>query len=358
MTKYHGLSRRSMLGTVAALAFQGSIPPLLAMPPSDQETWAVDDQQPFQAQTRRLKIRRGSQFIAALIFPTDYPTHFRLKPELYPLCTPTGIPVTGSHEYSFIHHQSVMCGHGGVIVDGEEGFIDFYRQLNFAQPNRTDPFRGGGPKNLFTEGPSGIQRVTKAQWNVAANRVTIDLTLQWQTRRFNEEQGETIVHERRRYELFQWDGATVVDLYTRLSPADQPIVLRADRHSLLGVRVHDLIDVEDGGTMVDSLGRTNPSGDYWDKAGERAAPRWVDCTGRIGRATVGMCMLSHPANVRNQIYVREFGLMILSPTLGDDLRVTADRPLSFAGRFVAHDGPLDRDAAEAWHQQFSDRKLL
>ncbi len=348
-----------MLGTAAAaLAFPVLAPRLLAAPPSDQESWAVDDQQPFGGQTRRLKIRHGKQFIAALIFPTDYPTHFRLKPELYPLCTPSGVPVTGSHEYSFIHHQSVMCGHGGVIIEGEEEVIDFYRQLNFAQPNRSDPFRRGGPKNLFTEGPSGIQRVTAAQWTVAAGRLTIDLTLQWQTRRFNDERGETVVHERRRYAFLQQERATVVDLYTRLSPADRPIVLRADRHSLLGVRVHDLIDVEDGGTMIDSRGRTNPSGDYWDEVGERAAPRWIDCTGRIGPSTVGMCMLSHRANVRNQFYVREFGLMILSPTLGDDLRVTADQPLSFAGRFVAHDGPLDRDAADAWYRQFSEQKLL
>ncbi|MGE3775623.1 MAG: hypothetical protein AB7F89_00435, partial [Pirellulaceae bacterium] len=128
-------------------------------PPIDGATWTVEDQRPFQGQTRRLKITRNGRFVTALILPTDYPTHFRLKPELLPVCSPTGIPATGSHEYCFIHHQSVMCGHGGVVIDGQPGFVDFYRQLSFVESNRRDPFRGGGPKNLFTEGPSGLQRV-------------------------------------------------------------------------------------------------------------------------------------------------------------------------------------------------------
>lgn len=158
--------------------------------------------------------------------------------------------------------------------------------------------------------------------------------------------------------LFQWEDATVVDLYTRIRPAAGPVTLRADRHSLLGVRVHDLIDVEDGGRMIDSLGRENPSGDYRDDSGDRAASRWVDCTGRIGPATVGVCLLSHPQNVRNQVYVREFGLMLLSPTLGTDQGITAQTPLSCAARFVAHDGELHPATADEWHEQFSSQKLL
>ena len=57
--------------------------------------------------------------MASLLFPTDYPTHFRLKPELHHVCTPKGIEVTGSHEYCFIHHMSINCGHGKVQVDGD-----------------------------------------------------------------------------------------------------------------------------------------------------------------------------------------------------------------------------------------------
>ena len=43
-----------------------------------------------------------------------------LKPELLPVCTPRGLPVTSSHQYCFIHHQSIMCGHGKVRGDGDE----------------------------------------------------------------------------------------------------------------------------------------------------------------------------------------------------------------------------------------------
>ena len=368
MSERQVLNRRRVLGTAtAALALQ--TPSLRTLPATEvthtqtggqaestAASWSVEDQRPFSGQTRRLKISRHGRFLTALLFPTDYPTHFRLKPELLPLCTPAGVPVTGSHEYCFIHHQSIMCGHGGVVVQGEDSLADFYRQLNFSEPSRLDPFRNGGPKNLFTEGPSGLQRVTKVTWNPIDDGVRIDLTLRWETRKFDQAQGDVVVHERRRYEIFHWDEAIVVDLDSRLTPAERPVTLRADRHSLMGVRVHDLIDVEDGGQMIDSWGRKNPSGDYWDSQGDRAAPRWVDCTGSIGPSRVGVCMLSHPMNFRNQFYVREFGLMILSPTLGNDLPISLQQPLQFSTRFVAHDGDLAPDRAEQWYTHFANSK--
>lgn len=50
---------------------------------------AIEDQQPFRGQTRRLRITRGSRPVASLLFSSDYPTHFRLKPELHNVCTPS-----------------------------------------------------------------------------------------------------------------------------------------------------------------------------------------------------------------------------------------------------------------------------
>ncbi len=319
-------------------------------------TFTLDDQQPFRGQTRRLKIT-SSRPVASLIFPTDYPTHFRLKPELQNVCTPGGVPVTGSHEYSFIHHQSIMCGHGKVQVDGDDRVVDFYRQLPFPFPGRRDPHRPPDTKNnLFQLGPSGLQRVTEARWRVT-EQVVIQLKLAWQTREMGREQGDTLAVEERLYRIASQDRATIVDVFSRLEPASRAVTLLPENdHGYLGVRVHDLIDVEDGGAMRDSEGRTNPTEHFRDTTGERRVPRWVDCTGKIGAATVGLALMSHPANVRNEWYVREFGLMIISAAQTAVVRITAETPFEFGARFVAHDGPLLPEAADQLHADFAAAK--
>lgn len=343
------ISRRMLLASAAAgvLVERGAGAAPAAGP------YRVVDQN-VSRQTRRLKLLAGERFIAALLFSTDYPTHFRLKPELHTVCTPLGLPVTGSGEYCFIHHQSIMCGHGKVRVEGGAARLDFYRQLPPPDAGREDPFHRD--YNLFQLGPSGMQRIVEAKWD-SDEEIRIELRLHWNTREPGREQGETIAVENRHYRIRQRDGLTIVDQTSRLAAAARPIVLEADRHSLHGVRVHDLIDVDDGGTMTDSEGRINPSGNYWDAAGERKAPRWVDCTGTIGGQTVGMALLAHPANVRNEWYVREFGLMEVSPTLGHEVRVTAEEPLLFATRFVAHDGVLTRGVAEALLEELAGRTV-
>jgi hypothetical protein len=304
--------------------------------------FAVEDQQAFRGQTRRLKITRGGRPVASLLFPTDYPTHYRLKPELHHVCTPAGVPVTGSHEHAFIHHQSIMCGHGRVQVDGDERVVDFYRQLPFPDPARADRWHTPS-KNLFHLGPSGIQRVAQAGWR-AADELVIRLELAWQTREQGREQGDTLAREERLYRL----------AFSKLQAAGRAVTLLTENdHGYLGVRMHDLIDVEDGGVMRDSEGRANPTGYYRAADGERKAPRWVDCTGRIGDATVGITLMSHPANVRNEWYVREFGLLIVSAAQTVPVRITEAAPFEFAARFVAHDGPLAAGAADQLHAEFT-----
>jgi hypothetical protein len=109
--------------------------------------------------------------------------------------------------------------------------------------------------------------------------------------------------------------------------------------------------------MTDSEGRVNPSGNYWDDQGERKSPRWVDCSGRIAGVAAGVTLISHPENVRNQFYVREYGLISVSAMLGHDVRLTRQEPFHFAARFVAHDGPLAPEAADRLHAEFAKRAI-
>jgi hypothetical protein len=337
------LTRRNLLRTAAAAPLTGATALSFAQDRATPAHFEVDDQKPFRGQTRRLKITNHGRYVTSFIFSADYPTHFRLKPEFYPVLTPAGLPVTDSHQYCFIHHQSIMCGHGRVRTpDGR--VIDFYRKLNFPEPGRSDRWHTA-ERNLYHLGPSGIQRIINAKWTTG-DRVTLDLDLEWQTRDPNSQNGETIVVEHRRYQISQHGPNTVIDQFTRLTPTAGEMVLEPDRHSFCGVRVHDLIDVEDGGAMHDSERRDNPEGNYWDADGDRKAPRWVDCTGRIGAATVGMTLMGHPDNVRNQYYVQHWGLMEVSATLGAEVAFSKDKPFYFGARYVAHDGEMAPDVAD------------
>jgi hypothetical protein len=231
--------------------------------------------------------------------------------------------------------------------------IDFYRKLNFPEEDREDKWHTP-ERNLYHLGPSGIQRIVKATWQVG-DRAVLDLDLEWQTRRQNSGDRETIVYEKRRYEISQNGDGTIIDQYTKLEPAGGECVLEGDRHSFCGVRVHDLIDVEDGGTMTDSEGRVNPVGNFWAAQGQTKAPRWVDCTGKIGAATVGIALMGHPRNLRNEYYVQDWGLMEVSAMLDKDVSFSKARPFEFAARYLAHDGALAPESAERICEEFGKK---
>ena len=181
------INRRGFLGAVVAAASGAALARSAVRPPStvpaEMADYVVDDQVRTYSQARRLRITRSGRRVASLIFPTDYPTHFRLKPELHNVCTPRGIPVTGSHEYCFIHHHSIMCGHGKVQVEGSDRPVDFFRLLPFADAGRQDKWHPNEPDhNLFQLGPTGLQEITQARWK-AADQVVIQLHVSWRTRR-------------------------------------------------------------------------------------------------------------------------------------------------------------------------------
>ncbi len=340
------LPRRRFLGFAVAAASG-------AMRAEENAAFVIKDQELFRGQTRRLKITRDGRPVAALLFPTDYPTHFRLKPELHQVCTPSGLPVTGSHEHVFIHHQSIMCGHGRVQVEGDVRVVDFYRQLPFPDPARADRWHAKD-RNLHQLGPSGIQRITSARWLCAGGQAVIRLELAWQTREPGREKGDTLAVEERFYRLASEGAANIVDVFSTLKSAPRPLTLLPENdHGYLGVRVHDLLDVEDGGELRDSENRVNATGHFRDPEGAQKAPRWVDCTGRLGLAEAGIALMSHPANPRNEWYAREFGLMIVSAAQSEPVRITPEAPFAFAARFIAHDGPLAAAEADRLHTAFS-----
>lgn len=129
-----------------------------------------------------------------------------------------------------------MCGHGRVQVDGDERVVDFYRQLPFPDVGHSDTWHAPS-KNLFQLGPSGVQRVTQAEWRVT-DQVAIQLQLTWQTRELGRPQGDTLVLEERLYRAAHQGQATVIDVFSRLMPAGRAVTLLPENdHGYLGLRV-------------------------------------------------------------------------------------------------------------------------
>src|SRR5690606_4670068 len=126
------------------------------------------------------------------------------------------------------------------------------------------------------------------------------------------------------------------------------------RHTFSGVRVHDLIDPEDGGTVRDAMGRMNATGFFGGSGGKDGpAARWVDYSGHIGPNPVGVTLIAHPQNLRNDWYVTPFGLMQVSAMLHDPVSLEAGQPFHFATRVLAHDGQIDGATADEWADEFA-----
>lgn len=227
--------------------------------------------------------------------------------------------------------------------------------MDFPKDSRDDKWHTP-EKNLYHLGPSGIQKITKSSWS-GTEQLSIDLKLEWQTRERNSDQDETILFEDRSYNISQTENHTIIDHFSRLIPASGEAVFEADRHSFCGVRVNDLIDVDEGETMLDSEKRLNPDGNYWDAEGETKAPRWVDCTGKMGTAVVGMTLMGHPKNLRNEYYVRPWGLMEVSAILSKDVPFSKSKPFEFAARYVAHDGEMTAGSANQLYAEVEETEF-
>ena len=123
--------------------------------------------------------------------------------------------------------------------------------------------------------------------------------------------GRVLLDDVRRFRMFRLRGRLRLwDIEADFTPHDEPVTFGSTNENALPLmRVADIIDEWDGGTMTLSTGVTGSPNCF----GQRA--EWADCSGPFSRApgqeaeTYGIAMLDHPSNRNhpNAWFVRGYG---------------------------------------------------
>lgn len=117
-------------------------------------------------------------------------------------------------------------------------------------------------------------------------------------------------------------GSTLLTLDSEFTPVKDELVFGDQEEMGLGVRVATPLTVTKGGRIRNRDGKENEK----EVRGTNAA--WCDYSGTIGGRSVGVCLMSDPANFRPSWYhARDYGLLVANPfgrqalTGGDKSRV-------------------------------------
>jgi hypothetical protein len=260
----------------------------------------------------RLKFFHRNRF--ALAYNTGGPVgdFYRPRPDFYPVYSPAGYLLTDQHTYRHVHHASIWLGHGRV---------------------------GHRINNFYHNTPLDGRILTRQiGYQAGEDSLKLGSALDWVNIR-----GGVDLHETRLIDIVAQDRLYVLDWYTRLQPAEGPIPMLKDNHSLLCFRVADSMDVEDGGAILNANGQRDEEGCMMQHAD------WIDYSGPVAGHPCGVTLMNHPANLPSAWFVRNYGTVCLSPFNERDVVLEPDRPFEFRARFLLHDGgPDDIDIAGHW----------
>jgi len=272
---------------------------------------------------------------------TEYLHGGRAKPVLHPLVGPRGRRVTrawpleegvAGEAHDHPHHESLWFTHG--MVNG----IDFWAKA-----------KGRWPSDPAAEPiPRIVQRALAA--TAAGGRASIDATNDWVG-----PDGAIVCTERRRF-VFSADAtARVVDVEITIAADHGSVTLGDTKEGTMAIRVATPLQPKEANGSAGAAGRIVNSEGLENGAAWGKPARWVDYSGPIGGAVVGIAMLDHPANIRHPTHwhARDYGLFAANPFgLHDftgaargsgDHTIPAGESLTLRYRIVIHDG----DAAAA-----------
>lgn len=273
---------------------------------------------------------------------TSYVFQGRLKPVLFPLLGPGGVPLTRS--YPFVedvpgepldhpHHESVWFTHGR--INGED----------FWSPNSQNQGASAGKTNQAHVEHVEFLDVTGGGQGLLESR-----------NRWVSEAGETVCTDTRRLVFAADQSARTIDYAVTFHADHGPITFGDTKEGTMALRVIPALQPKDtngsqgaAGRITDAEGRVDA--DVWGKKA-----RWVDYSGAVGDRTLGIAMCDAPTNPRHPTtwHARDYGLFAANPFgLHDfsgaaehagDLTVPAGESLTLRYLIVLHDG--DATAAD------------
>ncbi|HEX5414217.1 MAG TPA: PmoA family protein, partial [Chloroflexota bacterium] len=161
-------------------------------------------------------------------------------------------------------------------------------------------------------------------------------------------QGHPILNERRRAVVYNTASVRLLDLEIVLSPAHFAVLFGDTKEGgPLALRIASALEGKRGGLIENAYGGRREA-ETWGKR----AP-WVDYSGTIDGATVGVALMDHPTSFRHPTHwhVRDYGLFCANPFgisdfTGDpaqrgDMILPPGQSLTFRYRVCLHTGDAE-----------------
>lgn len=269
------------------------------------------------AKSRRLNVRWRDRPITAI-------NQGQFRSYLFPVYTPAGVAVTADSPVDHPHHQSLWIG--------ADQFHCRLPYADHAQEEAThnfyvnETFQGRAPGRILALGVESVE--------LATDHLRITQSLAWRgPEEWGAPQGRTVATETRTIDLYPGDSVHVIDLCSRLQPTEWDVSIGPTRHAFIGLRLADGLRVVDGGTLLDSTGRTG-------SAQIRGHPAdWVDCSGRTpGGQPAGVALFPYPPAAGQPWEVTDWGIVTVNPFFQTARPIQRGEALEVAVRILVHDG--------------------
>jgi len=228
------------------------------------------------------------------------------RPSIHPLYTPAGLPVTEQGAHNYPHHKACWIAHG--LVNG----VNFYH-----------------------DGPGGGRILArKVNWTEGDGGGILDADVEWV-----DAGHEIVLHEKRRHWFRPGATANRIDVRTELSTPREKAEIAIEKHAFFHVRAIEALNEESGSRLRASNGITGAM-KIFDTEGN-----WIDCAGRIGGLSVGVCIMAHPSECPQPLFARPYGTIALNPFFHKPLTLARGQTWRRTYSVVAYDGELDVEAA-------------
>jgi hypothetical protein len=290
------------------------------------------DASPYETtcHTRRLKVSWHDRPIIALSQGVS-------RAYIYPVFTPAGMPVTAEAPVDHPHHQSITVGtdyfdlYGGPTDKVPGANYNFYMDENY---------RGRAPGKILSRSIDSTE--------VAENHLRLVQGLEWLgPPEFANPDGALLAGEKRTIDIYPGDVANIIDIRSRLVPIKGDIIIGRTVHGYFVIRMADGLRPVDGGTLIDSAGRTGAA----RIRGQLAD--WVDCSGNATRGhKAGVALFPDPAFWDIPWHLSDWGFMMVNPFQIEARRVSKGDAVESFVRIVAHDGDANEAGVAELYESF------
>ena len=276
------------------------------------------------------------------------------KPYLYPLRTADGKIVTRgfpmqtdipgeAHDHP--HHRGLWFTHGDV-----NGY-DFWAN--------EDSQKGAGKG----KGKVVLERVDKA--TTGKKSATLNAVFDWKI-----PTGETILVETRKMTFYSDPQFRTIDFDITLSPQVE-VTFGDTKEGMFAIRLASALE-EEQPKDIPAPKRTGKMTNANNKTGEKNVwgkrSNWLDYSGQIDGAPVGIAVFDHPSNPRTPTYwhTRAYGLLPANifgvhdfeadKSRDGSLTIRPGQPLRFRYRVVIHPGDVNTSGIRDNYTEYSNSK--